>query len=102
MKKQYPTVVHESAKDHNTIIVSGGKIGEQIMLAPDDLLKACNGRYADIVMNSDNDDDEENAQTFDKKNIRLIVTDVDGTLVVFVIHCLKLKGWQIDWDTPST
>lgn len=81
MKKQYPTVIHESAKDHDTIIVSGGKIGEQIMLAPDDLLKVCNGRYADIVMNSDNDDDEENAQTYDKKNIRLIVTDVDGTLV---------------------
>ena len=39
MKKQFRTVLHETALDYDTIIVSGGKIGSQVELAPDDLLK---------------------------------------------------------------
>ena len=31
------------------MIVSGGRLGEQIMLKPDDLVRAVNGRYADII-----------------------------------------------------
>jgi Cys-tRNA(Pro)/Cys-tRNA(Cys) deacylase len=50
MKKQYPTYVHESAKEHERIIISGGKIGEQLILKPDDLVKAVNAVYGDIVM----------------------------------------------------
>lgn len=50
MKKNYPTVINESAKEHEKIIVSGGRLGLQIILTPDDLVKVTNGRYADIIM----------------------------------------------------
>lgn len=49
MKKAYPTVIHESAETLPQMIVSGGRLGEQIMLKPDDLVRAVNGRYADII-----------------------------------------------------
>lgn len=49
MKKRYPTVIHESALDFDTIIVSGGMLGTQIHLAPKDLLKVVNGQFADII-----------------------------------------------------
>lgn len=39
MKKQYVTVVDESAKNCETIIFSGGKIGTQVEMSPDDLEK---------------------------------------------------------------
>lgn len=50
MKKQYRTVIHESAKAFDKVIVSGGRLGLQLILAPDDLAKACNGEFADIIM----------------------------------------------------
>lgn len=50
MKKNYPTVINESAKEHEKIIVSGGRLGLQIILKPDDLVKVTNGRYVDIIM----------------------------------------------------
>lgn len=50
MKKNYPTVINESSKEHEKIIVSGGRLGLQIILKPDDLVKVTNGRYADIIM----------------------------------------------------
>ena len=50
MKKNHPTVINESAKEHEKIIVSGGRLGLQIILKPDDLVKVTNGRYADIIM----------------------------------------------------
>ena len=50
MKKQYPTVIHESAKSYDTIIVSGGRIGAQIFLAPDDLISVTGGRYEDVIV----------------------------------------------------
>ena len=50
MKKSYPTVINESAKEHDKIIVSGGRLGLQIILKPDDLIKVTNGKYADIIM----------------------------------------------------
>ena len=49
MKKQFVTRLDESAKTQETIIVSGGRIGSQIELKPDDLLRACKGEYADII-----------------------------------------------------
>lgn len=49
MKKQYVTRLDASAREQETIIVSGGRIGSQIELKPDDLLKACKGEYADII-----------------------------------------------------
>ncbi len=49
MKKQYVTRIDSSAKAQPTIIVSGGRIGSQVELAPDDLCKASKGEYADII-----------------------------------------------------
>ena len=50
MKKQYVTRVDSSAEALQTIIVSGGRIGSQIELAPADLLRAANAEYAEITM----------------------------------------------------
>lgn len=50
MKKQFPTIVHETAKNFETITISGGRIGSQIVLAPDDLIKVTGGRYENIIM----------------------------------------------------
>ena len=52
MKKQYVTRVDSSAEALQTIIVSGGRIGSQIELAPADLLRAANAEYAEITMKS--------------------------------------------------
>lgn len=49
MKKLYPTVIQESAADFDEIIISGGKIGVQIILNPQDLVKVVNGKLADVI-----------------------------------------------------
>lgn len=49
MKKPYRTVIHESARELERIIVSGGRLGLQLELTPEDLVKACSGEYADIA-----------------------------------------------------
>ena len=49
MKKQYATVFHESALDQETIIVSAGKIGAQVELAPQALASLTRGKFADII-----------------------------------------------------
>ena len=43
MKKRYPTFIDASALEHDTILVSGGRVGRQLELAPQDLLRATNG-----------------------------------------------------------
>ena len=50
MKKQYITTIHISAKELDTMIVSGGRIGSQIELKPDDLCKVVNGKFADVTV----------------------------------------------------
>ncbi len=50
MKKQYKTFFHVSCLDHPTMIVSAGKIGYQIELAPQELMKLSRGIAADIVV----------------------------------------------------
>lgn len=50
MKKQYPTVFHESCVKQDTIMVSAGKIGFQVELSPDDLIALTRGTTADIIM----------------------------------------------------
>lgn len=50
MKKQYFTVIHESAEKFEEIIISGGRIGSQIILNPNDLLRVIGGRYDDITV----------------------------------------------------
>ena len=50
MKKQYPTVFHETALDYDTIYISGGRIGAQVELAPRALLDLLGASTADIVV----------------------------------------------------
>lgn len=50
MKKQYPTVVDETAILFDTIIFSGGKIGFQIEMAPDDLFALIGAQVCDITV----------------------------------------------------
>lgn len=49
MKKQYPTFVDESAQLFDTIYVSGGKIGVQVELAPDELVRITEAKYWNLV-----------------------------------------------------
>lgn len=49
MKKDLYTVVDESARNLETLIVSGGKRGTQVELNPADYLKACRGSTADLI-----------------------------------------------------
>ena len=50
MKKFFRTVIHESAKDFESIIFSGGKIGYQVELSLTDLDKVIKFDLADIVV----------------------------------------------------
>lgn len=50
MKKQYATIVDKSAESFSEIIISGGRIGTQIILNPFDLAAVTNGKFADIVV----------------------------------------------------
>lgn len=52
MKKQYVTRIDESARTRERMIVSGGRIGSQIELAPGDLAKAARAEFADITKQS--------------------------------------------------
>lgn len=49
MKKQYVTRIDSSAEGRETIIVSGGRIGSQLELAPEDLAKAAGAEFADVI-----------------------------------------------------
>ena len=48
MKKLFKTVIDESASAYEKIYVSAGKVGMQVKLDPNDLLKVINGIYGDI------------------------------------------------------
>lgn len=48
MKKSFITIIDENAKAFDTIIFSGGKIGCQIEMNPNDLSKIIRVSYADI------------------------------------------------------
>lgn len=50
MKKLFKTVVDESAKQHETIVVSAGKLGYQIEIKPDDLVSVINAEYGEICV----------------------------------------------------
>ena len=49
MKKQFPTVFHETAGAYDTICVSAGKIGCQVECRPADLLALLRAAMADII-----------------------------------------------------
>ena len=50
MKKQFMTVVHNSAEAMPQFYISGGRIGVQIHLSPQALVKAIRGKFEDLVL----------------------------------------------------
>ena len=48
LKKQFPTFLDETAQLHDTINVSGGRIGLQVELSPDDLARLTNAAFWDL------------------------------------------------------
>ena len=50
MKKQFPTVFHETAVLYDTICVSAGKVGTQVELPPQALLDLLRAGTADIIV----------------------------------------------------
>jgi len=49
MKKDYPTWIDETAALHERICVNAGSRGVQVILAPEDLRRACRARFADLT-----------------------------------------------------
>ena len=49
MKQQFRTVIDASCEAQDTITVSAGKIGQQVEVAPADLLKLIRGTTADVI-----------------------------------------------------
>ncbi len=50
MKKQYVTVIDETAQGLPEMVVSGGRIGSQIELRPQDLARAAQARFAPVTV----------------------------------------------------
>lgn len=50
MKKQFRTIIHESAKSYENIMFSGGQLGSQIKMSPTDLAAIVGAEFADIIM----------------------------------------------------
>ena len=48
-RTRLPVVIDESATEFPTVYVSAGKRGLQVELAPQDLIRACDGRLASIT-----------------------------------------------------
>src|SRR5699024_7142296 len=49
MKKQFKTVINETAKNYDTIIFSAGKIGYQVEMSLEDLAKIIKYELADLI-----------------------------------------------------
>ena len=49
MKKLFPTFLDETAQLFDTICVSSGCVGENVSLAPDDIIKNVPAEYADLI-----------------------------------------------------
>ena len=52
MKKQFMTVVHNTAESMELFYISGGRIGTQIQLSPKELVNAINGKFEDLIQES--------------------------------------------------
>lgn len=56
MKKKFQTIIQEEAKYLEKIVVSGGRRGLQLLLKPEDLRKAAEASFADVIVgHHDND-----------------------------------------------
>ena len=87
MKKQFPTVIQESAKELEQIHISGGRLGMQLKLSPFDLQKAANAEFADVIRRDCTgadavfyDDRPENVGTAQRLGIKGIVFHKDISL----------------------
>lgn len=49
MKKQYRTIIDQSAQELPSMIVSGGRIGSQIELEPENLRRAAEASFEDVT-----------------------------------------------------
>ena len=49
MKKDYPTVIDENCILCEKIMVSGGRLGSQVVLSPDDYIRATNAKCLPII-----------------------------------------------------
>lgn len=49
MKKQFKTVIHETAQKYDTIMFSAGEIGYQVEMNVQDLSKVIRIEFADII-----------------------------------------------------
>lgn len=52
MKKRFPTIIHNSATSYETILFSGGRLGSQIEMNPQDLIKMVDGKFEDVVIDA--------------------------------------------------
>ena len=50
MKKQFPTVFHESCLPLTAMMVSAGRIGYQVEIHPADLIALLNAKTADVIV----------------------------------------------------
>ena len=50
MKKQFRTVIHSSARNFTEIIISGGSLGVQLIIAPEELEKCIGSAFEDIIL----------------------------------------------------
>jgi len=49
MKKAFPTYIEETACLYETIIVSAGRLGLQVEVAPEDLARICGAEFRDLI-----------------------------------------------------
>ena len=53
MKKQFMTVVHNTAENLPLFFISGGRIGTQIQVSPKELVASIRGKFEDIILNDE-------------------------------------------------
>lgn len=49
MKKLYKTVIHETVMNFDKVIISGGRIGAQIFIRPNDLIAVTKADVTDVI-----------------------------------------------------
>lgn len=50
MKKPFPTFLHKTAQNYDTIVFSGGRVGHMVEVSPEGLLKIVKYTVADITV----------------------------------------------------
>ena len=48
MKRQFPTFIDETAQLYDTVNVSGGRVGLQVELSPDDIARLTGAKFCDL------------------------------------------------------